>query len=74
MKKDLDGSIKKRIETEPDFINHSRTENSLKKALETHPEGVSDSRISNMLLIPIEEVEKVYEKIVKKLKRMLHEK
>ncbi len=62
---------KKRVETDPKFIYSKRFENSLEKCLERYPDGAPDKVIAQVLLLTEDEVEEIYQKVVKKLQKAL---
>lgn len=59
-----DEEIKKRVNTDPDFIFFPRFDNSLKKLKERYPAEAPDKIIALALMIPEEEVEPMWERIV----------
>lgn len=63
--------LKKRIETEDDFIKHSKTNNSLKKFLAKNPDGADNKLIAKMLLMTEEQVEAIYQECVVELREEL---
>ena len=64
--------IKKRIETEPDFIYSSRYNNSLEKLLKKYPNGCKDKLIAQVLLLDSPaEVEEIWQGIVEKLRKKM---
>jgi len=64
-------AIKQRILKEEDFIYCPRLGNSIEKLIEINPDGVDDERISKVLLIPEDDVETIYAKALKKIKKQL---
>lgn len=65
--------IKKRIATDPDFVFFPRFDNSLKKLKERYPQEAPDKIIAVALMIPEEEVEAMWEKIVATCKTNIDE-
>jgi predicted transcriptional regulator len=65
--------IKKKILEEDDYIYCPRLGNSLTKLLESkeNVNGVSDDRICKVLLISQDELEKLYQQAIDKLKKMV---
>jgi hypothetical protein len=63
--------LKKRLETEEDFINSPSHRNSLKFFISKNPEGVSNDKIAKLLMISEEEVEKLYQSAILKLRENL---
>lgn len=61
--------FRKRLDTDPDFVNLPRFDNSLKKLLAKHPDGVSDKTIAQALMIDEDDVESTYKSIILKLRR-----
>jgi hypothetical protein len=69
----LNEIIRKRIDSEPDYIPIKRFDYSLTKLLEKYPDGnVPDRLIAQALLISEEEIEETYQKIVIKLRHALN--
>lgn len=60
--------MRKRINTDPDFVALKRFDFSLEKVIEKHPNGVPNKLIAAALLMTEEEVEDLYEKVVAKLR------
>lgn len=60
--------IKKKINTEEDFIHCPRMGNSLEKYMSRYPEGVDNEKIAKVLLMEEEEVEEVFQSAVRKLR------
>jgi len=72
MDKSLD--IQKKIEQEEDYIRCPKFSNSLQKFLAKNPDGVDDKTIARLLMIPEEQVEKLYQESVKMLRKdMVHD-
>jgi hypothetical protein len=63
--------IKRLIESSPDFITLGRFECSLEKLLQRYPDGCPDHIICNALSMPKEEVEKLNQEIVEKLRKQM---
>ncbi len=55
----------------PDFINAPRFENSIKRAISNKPDGFTDKQIAQMLMVDEEEVEKLYQSAIMKIKASL---
>lgn len=68
-----DEEIKKRIATDPDFVFFPRFDNSLKKLKERYPQEAPDKIIALALMLPEEEVEPMWERIVKTCKQRIDE-
>lgn len=64
-------AIKKRIQTEEDFIYCPRLGNSLRRLLEKNPDGVGDDRIQKVLLMSKAEIDEKYNEIIVKLRKAL---
>ncbi len=65
---------KEKLDTDDDFVYLKRFEYSLAKLLERYPEGCPDKVIAKALMIPEEEVEQLYQKIAKKLYKLIESK
>ncbi len=63
--------VKVLIETDSDWIAIKRFDNSLKKLLERYPEGVPTRIICQALAMDEEQVEKLYQSVLEKLKAKL---
>lgn len=63
--------LKRRIETEVDFIKHPKTGNSLRRYMIKFPDGVSIEEIGKVLMLKKEEVAKRYDNIVEILKKWM---
>ena len=63
--------LKKKIETDPDFIYCPSSENSLEKLMKKHPNGISTEKMAQVLTMTPEEVESAYENAVEKIRTML---
>lgn len=63
--------ILRRIAEEDDYIRCPKFANSLNKFLAKNPEGVDDKAIARLLMISEEEVAKVYEEAVRKLREKM---
>lgn len=68
-KVNLKEEIKRKITVEPDFIKCPRYNNSLNKYLAKSPETVEDKTIARLLMIQIEDVERIYQEAVVLLKK-----
>lgn len=66
-----DTETKAKLENEEDFINLKRFEYSLQQLMERYPEGCPDKIIAKALMIPEEEVEKLYQEIAQKLHELI---
>jgi hypothetical protein len=62
-----------RLDHDPDFILSPKNNNSLKVLLKRNPNGVSDRVIARVLNISEEEVEKTYQMVVQKLRKVMVE-
>jgi hypothetical protein len=63
--------LKKKIESDPDFIYCPRLGNSLKIFLEKYPEGVDDSKIAKILLVEEEDVETIFQSAIVKIRKSM---
>lgn len=61
--------LREKILNDDDFIYCPRLGNSVKKLLQKNPGGIDDERISKVLLISVEEVKKVYESALDKIRK-----
>ena len=61
-------SLKEKIGKDEDFIYCPRLSNSLKKFIEKHPDGVSEDRICKVLLMEKEELDKIFNTAIKKIR------
>jgi hypothetical protein len=68
-----DMTTEERIRFDPDFVVSSKYDNSLKKVLKEYPDGVPENLIARMLDSTEEEVEKIYQRAIRKLKKILGE-
>lgn len=66
-----DEEAKQMLETDIDWIAAKRFDNSLKKLLERYPDGCPDRIIATVLLLEEHEVEERYQRIVRKLRRLM---
>lgn len=57
-----------RLHLDPDFVCIKRFDHSLENLLKRFPEGAPDKTIAQALMIPIEDVERLYNDIMSKLK------
>jgi hypothetical protein len=62
---------KRRLETEPDFVNLKRFGYSLETAMNRYPDGAPDNVVAAALCISEAEVESRYQTIVQKLRSLL---
>jgi hypothetical protein len=69
-----DEEIKKLIAEDPDFIRSPKNSNSLSKLMKKNPDGIEDRIIAKYLMIEEDEVAKIYEDAIKKIRAMLGEK
>jgi len=65
--------FKKRILEEEDYIKCPRSSNSLKQYLTKSPEVIDDKVIAKLLMINLEEVQKIYDEAVKLIKEDLEQ-
>lgn len=65
--------FKRRLETEPDFVNLKRYGYSLERVLDRYPDGAPDRLIAQALCMSEEEVEELYEEIVLKLREEIED-
>lgn len=63
--------LKKKIESDPDFIYCPRLGNSLRIFLEKYPEGVEDSKIAKILLVDEEDVEAIFHSAIIKIRKSM---
>lgn len=63
--------IKERVDTESDFVNCPILGNSIKRVIDAYPDGVDNDKIGRMLLIPREEVDKLYASAIIKLRKAM---
>ncbi len=56
------------LEKDPDFIYSKRFDFSIEKMLERYPDGVSNKNIAQVLLITEEEVERIYQDSILKIR------
>lgn len=63
--------LRKKIDTDPDFVALPRYRNSLKAVCDAHPNGCSDKIIAQALQIPEDQVETVYTEAVTKIQSAL---
>jgi len=61
-------SLKNKIKKDDDFIYCPRLSNSLKKFVEKHPDGVDEDRICKVLLMEREELDRVFNNALKKIR------
>lgn len=65
--------IKKRIETEEDYVRCPKLGNSLKRFLAKNHQGVENKTIARLLMIPEEQVEQIYNQAVETIKEGMDE-
>lgn len=63
--------LKKRIQSEEDFIYCPRLGNSLKTLMDKHPDGIEDDRIAKVLLMDEEEVKSTFAQALVKIRKVL---
>ena len=63
--------IKNLLENDPNYIYSKRFKHSLKNMLDRHPDGVENKQIAQVLLISEEEVEKIYQESIKKIRKIM---
>lgn len=63
--------MKQLIENDPDFIASKRYNYSLKMLLERYPEGCPDRIVASALQLEEEEIDAIYQEIVKKLRKAM---
>lgn len=61
--------VKKKIESDPDFIYCPRLSNSLKIFMEKYPDGVDNAKISKLLLMDEQEVEQIFNQALEKIRK-----
>jgi len=66
--------LQKKIREEEDFIRCPKCGNSLVRFLMKNSEGIENHVIARLLMIPEEEVERLYEEAVKKLREEMLDK
>lgn len=59
------------IRTDPDFVNLKRFNHSLTSLMERYPGGVPDQMIADAMMVDLSTVERVYDNIVQKLKKIM---
>jgi hypothetical protein len=69
MKNDKD--TKARIAAEEDYIYNPKMGNSLKKMVSRYPDGVDDKKIAKVLMMSMNELEKRYNAILKRIRKKL---
>lgn len=62
---------KRKIAEEEDFIDYPKFKNSLKNLIDKYPNGVENDVIAKVLMLKQEEVEKIYQKSIEKIKKTL---
>lgn len=63
--------IRRKIDTDPDFVNLKRFDFSINKLLERYPDGAPVKLIAQGLMTTEEEVEETFRQIVAKLQAQL---
>ena len=71
MAKKINKTAKERILEEIDFCYCPRLSNSITNLVEKNPDGVDNERIAKVLLTTEEEVEKIFESALVKLRKSL---
>ena len=61
--------LQKRVLEEEDYVRCPKFGNSLSKFIARNSDGVKDETISRLLMIPVEDVEKIYQEAVEILKK-----
>jgi hypothetical protein len=61
------------LHSDPNFIGIRRFEYSLEHLLQRFPEGAPDATIAKALLISVEDVDRLYQQIVEKLKLTINQ-
>jgi hypothetical protein len=61
----------RRINTDPDFVATKRFDYSLAQVIERFPDGAPDRTIAHALMIAEDDVERVYQDIVARLREKL---
>lgn len=64
-------SAQEKIQSEEDFCYCPRLGNSIKNLIEKNPDGLQNERIAKVLLTTEEDVEKLFESAIKKLRSCL---
>jgi hypothetical protein len=67
-----DNKIQNRINNEEDFVHCPKMNNSIIKIVDKYPDGVEDSYIAKVLLMTEQEVVKIYEAIILKIRQSLN--
>lgn len=60
-----------RLDSDPDFIISSKHGNSLKKLINENPDGISDTAICKALDISKDELQKIYDSAMIKLRQAM---
>lgn len=60
-----------KISKEEDFVYSNKHDHSLKKLIMANPQGISDDKIAKALIISTEEVEKLYQSAIIKLRSIM---
>lgn len=63
----------KKILEDEDYVRCPKSSNSLNKFLSKNGDGVEDSVIARLLMIPEEQVQEIYEKAVKEIRKGMDE-
>jgi len=67
-----DKELKKRIKDDPDYIYNPKMGNSLTKMITRYPDGIEDKKIAKVLLMSVEDINKIYAKIIKGIREKLN--
>jgi hypothetical protein len=63
--------LKKKVESDPDYVYCPRLGNSLRIFLEKYPEGIENTKIAKILLIDEEEVEGIFQSALVKIRKSM---
>ena len=66
-----DKDLKKRIKEDPDYIYNPKMGNSLSKMVNRYPDGIEDKKIAKVLLMSVDEINKIYNKIILSIRKKL---
>jgi hypothetical protein len=64
--------ILKKIKEDEDYVHCPKMDNSLKKIVNKNPDGLDDAKIADLLCVNVEEVEKIYQSAIKKIRHKLN--
>ena len=65
-------ALKAKIETQEDFIYCPRLGNSIENLIDVYPNGISDDRIAKVLLTTPQEVKRLFNGAVEKIRAILN--